>query len=186
MSKQEVTLLRNTPATLIPDGYETTLAAGERVVVTQALGGTVTVRAGVGLCRIESGHVDSLGPEVAEAARSSQSGPTQATADAPFSLDLIWDTLRHCYDPEIPVNLVDLGLIYDLSAEPHPEGGQVVTVRMTLTAQGCGMGPAIAADARTQIERLPQVREAVVEIVWDPPWNPHMISPAGRKMLGLD
>ena len=99
--------------------------------------------------------------------------------------DAIWGVLRECYDPEIPINIVDLGLIYDLNIS-DVEGGKQVDVKMTLTAQGCGMGPHIASDAQNKILALPGVAGANVEIVWDPVWTPHMISPEGRKKLGLD
>jgi metal-sulfur cluster biosynthetic enzyme len=98
----------------------------------------------------------------------------------------VWDTLRQCFDPEIPVNIVDLGLIYDLRLEPAESGAQTVLVKMTLTAVGCGMGPVIAEDARSRLAALPGVAGAKVDIVWDPPWTPHMISPAGREKLGLE
>ena len=95
--------------------------------------------------------------------------------------------MKNCFDPEIPVNIVDLGLIYDLQiSEADPDGQYAVAVKMTLTAQGCGMGPVIAGDAKTRIEALAAVSQAQVDIVWDPPWTPHMISPAGREKLGLD
>jgi metal-sulfur cluster biosynthetic enzyme len=103
-----------------------------------------------------------------------------------FSEGAVWEALKTCFDPEIPVNIVDLGLIYDLAIETLPDGGQVVEVKMTLTAPGCGMGPVIAEDARQKIARLAQVRSAKVHIVWDPQWSPQMISPIGRKALGLE
>jgi metal-sulfur cluster biosynthetic enzyme len=103
----------------------------------------------------------------------------------PFGEDLLWDALRGCYDPEIPLNIVDLGLVYDLRIE-EDDGKRKVFVKMTLTAQGCGMGPVIADDAKTRIASLDEVSEASVEIVWDPPWNPKMISAEGKKVLGLE
>jgi len=110
----------------------------------------------------------------------------QVTA-GPFSEELLWSALREVYDPEIPVNIVDLGLVYNLRAEPI-EGGDLrkVTMEMTLTAPGCGMGPALAADARERLSVLPGVAEANVHLVWDPPWGPERISPAGRSKLGID
>ena len=98
----------------------------------------------------------------------------------------VLSALKSCYDPEIPVNIVDLGLIYDLSIEKTPSGANAVDVKMTLTAPGCGMGPVIAEDARQKIAALPSVERAKVHIVWDPVWNPRMISEAGRKSLGLE
>ena len=112
-------------------------------------------------------------------------GPEAASAGN-FSEEAVWAALRSCFDPEIPVNIVDLGLVYDLAVETAPGGGHAVEVRMTLTAQGCGMGPVIAEDARRKIAMLPSVESARVHIVWDPVWTPQMISPDGRKALGLE
>jgi metal-sulfur cluster biosynthetic enzyme len=105
---------------------------------------------------------------------------------AEFSEEAVWGALRTCFDPEIPLNIVDLGLVYDLSIEDHGEGGKTVEVKMTLTAPGCGMGPVIAEDARKKVAALPSVADAKVHIVWDPTWTPHMISDEGRKVLGLE
>ena len=106
--------------------------------------------------------------------------------EGPFSEELVWDALRQCFDPEIPVNIVDLGLIYDLQIQEAESGLYRVDVKMTLTATGCGMGPTIAADAQSKIEALSAVESATVDIVWDPQWTPHMISGEGRKILGLE
>ncbi len=172
------TLSKDTPGTLIPDGQPTTLPAGTTVIVTQTLGGSVTVRAGAGLCRIAREHVGHL-----EGFSPIEAGEQAAVA---FSETAVWDALKTCYDPEIPVNIVDLGLVYDLSVEPTPTGGRQVEVKMTLTAPGCGMGPVIAEDARARIAALPGVESAKVHIVWDPAWTPQMISDDGRKVLGLE
>lgn len=170
-------LLRSVKATLIPAGNAVELPPGTIVQVVQALGGSVTVRTDQGLFRLAAGEASAIKdyvlPDVA----------TQATAE--FSEAAVWDALRTCFDPEIPINIVDLGLIYDLHVEPFDEG-QRVEVKMTLTAQGCGMGPVIAEDARQKISALPSVKEAKVHIVWDPIWTPQMISPEGRKRLGLE
>ena len=106
-------------------------------------------------------------------------------SSGPLNEDQIWEALRGCYDPEIPVNIVDLGLIYDLRIDDSGSTKQVF-IQMTLTAQGCGMGPVIAEDAKTRIEKLSDVDSAKVDIVWDPPWNPRMISEEGKKVLGLE
>ncbi|MDL1950981.1 DUF59 domain-containing protein, partial [Acidobacteria bacterium ACD] len=106
-------------------------------------------------------------------------------AAGPVTEDAVWERLKSCYDPEIPVNIVDLGLVYDLSVAPGPKGGSVVRVKMTLTAPGCGMGPAIAADARHKILGLPGVVDAEVALVWDPPWSADMMTPGARKALGM-
>ena len=126
-----------------------------------------------------------LHPSPAPAPSSTPTVPLQAAAQPvdlsqPLSEDLVFQALRKCRDPEIPVNIVDLGLIYDVRIAED-----LVDVKMTLTTQGCGMGGYISQEAEEQIRSLPGVREAKVEIVWDPPWNPSMISEAGRKVLGL-
>ena len=170
-----------TPATMIPYGEAATLPAGTRVVVTQTLGGNVTVRTDNGLYRIareHAGHISGYAP--AADAGASVPGP------AAFSEKAVWDALKTCYDPEIPVNIVDLGLVYDLAIEPAPAGGHNVEVKMTLTAPGCGMGPMIAEDARGKIAALPGVESARVHIVWDPVWTADMISAEGRQVLGLE
>jgi metal-sulfur cluster biosynthetic enzyme len=99
---------------------------------------------------------------------------------------LVWDALRTCFDPEIPVNIVDLGLVYDVAIEPASGGHSKVRVKMTLTAPGCGMGTMIASDAREKLRCLPEVEEAEVELVWEPPWHQSMITAEGRKALGLE
>lgn len=180
---QETTLTRDTPATLIPAGDAATLKAGTAVYVTQTLGGHVTVRTDQGLFRIAREHAGAIaGLELRD--------ETDRTAAAPsggaFSEDAVWSVLKTCFDPEIPVNIVDLGLIYDLAIEKTATGGHDVQVKMTLTAPGCGMGPVIAEDARQKIAALPTVESAKVHIVWDPQWTPQMISDVGRKTLGLE
>ncbi|HJQ84295.1 MAG TPA: putative Fe-S cluster assembly protein SufT [Candidatus Binatia bacterium] len=172
-------LTREVEAIQIPGGHTVTLEKGWDVVITQSLGGTFTVQvpAHGGLFRIAGGDADALGKEpVAEAT------PTVAGGDLEQQ---VWDVLRTCYDPEIPVNIVDLGLVYDMRIAPDADGNRV-DVKMTLTAQGCGMGASIAADARLRLLGLPGVTDADVQIVWDPPWSPQMISPEGRERLGMD
>lgn len=174
-------LLRDTDATAIPAGTALTLPSGLKVYVMQSLGGNVTVRTDQGLFRIAGKDRDALGPDFALGEESGEA------ASDDFSERAVWDALKGCYDPEIPVNIVDLGLVYDLVIEPGEGAGKHrVAVKMTLTAPGCGMGPVIANDAKARIENLPQVEEAEVVIVWDPVWNPHMISEEGRKVLGLE
>jgi probable FeS assembly SUF system protein SufT len=182
--KHEFTLVRETPATLIPAGNVVTLPAGTPVHVTQKLGGNVTVRTDEGLFRIEASNVDALGAEYFS--HGGADGNSTPASSETFSEQAVWDALKLCFDPEIPVNIVDLGLIYDLVIEPAPEGKHRVAVKMTLTAPGCGMGPVIANDAKVKIEALPGVEEADVVIVWDPVWSPQMISADGRKILGLE
>ncbi len=183
---QEITLQATCPATRIPAGDAVELPAGGTYHLAQALGGSVTLRDATGLYRIAREHLAALGPEVAAAVGAADDDRSGADDDGPLSEEKLWAALRQCFDPEIPVNIVDLGLIYDLRSEPREDGRHDVDVRMTLTATGCGMGPTIAADARSRLEALPQVAAANVEIVWDPQWTPHMISPEGRKILGLD
>ena len=178
-----VELTRDCEATQIPAGTTTTLPARTPVDITQTLGGSYTVHApGGGLFRIAAKDADALGlkPESAEetAAESPANGPVEEKD--------VWDTLRNCYDPEIPVNIVDLGLVYDMHIEPLPSGRSAVSVKMTLTAPGCGMGGAISLDAQQKLLCLPGVEEARVDIVWDPPWHHSMITPEGRRILGLD
>jgi probable FeS assembly SUF system protein SufT len=169
---------RDCPATVIPAGDAVTLAAGEEVVVVQTLGGNITVRTDRGLFRIAAENASAVEGLVAAEGAAASAGA--------FSEQAVWDAMKTCYDPEIPVNIVDLGLVYDLSIEDSPSGGHAVDVKMTLTAPGCGMGPVIAEDARRKIAALPSVDQARVHIVWDPIWNPRMISEAGRRVLGLE
>ena len=180
MHKESV-LLRDCPAAEIPAGTPAVLPAGTTVIVTQTLGASVTVRALGTLFRIAPEHVDALKGFTLPAA--SATVPRSAGA---FGDQQVWDALKTCFDPEIPLNIVDLGLVYDLATEPLAAGGHRVEVKMTLTAPGCGMGPVIAEDARSKIAALPGVAEAKVHIVWDPAWTPQMMSREGRQILGLE
>ena len=176
-----VELKRDCEATQIPAGITTTLPLGTAVDITQTLGGSITVRAlSGGLFRIEAKDADALGIETATAADS------KTESDGPVDEKAVWETLKSCYDPEIPVNIVDLGLVYDMKIVPLPSGRSGVAVKMTLTAPGCGMGGVIAGDAQQRLLGLPGVEEANVEVVWEPPWHQSMISPEGRRVLGLD
>jgi probable FeS assembly SUF system protein SufT len=181
-----VELKRDCEAVQIPLGAVATLPAGTAVDITQTLGGSYTVQTGGRLFRIAARDADALGIEVAttslmEEVLKKPSGPA-----GPLDEKLVWATLKSCFDPEIPVNIVDLGLIYDMRIEPLPGGNNKVLVKMTLTAPGCGMGTVIASDAQQKLLYLPAVEEAVVEIVWDPPWHQSMITADGRKVLGLE
>ncbi len=173
------TLNRAVEATVIPAGTPVTLPEGLSVHLVQSLGGNVTVRTDQGLCRIAESDADAITGYKA-------SGDTGGETVSEFSEQAVWDALKTCFDPEIPLNIVDLGLVYDLSIEDHGESGRTVEVKMTLTAPGCGMGPVIAEDARKKVAALPTVAEAKVHIVWDPQWSPHMISEEGRSVLGLE
>ncbi len=175
-----IELSRDCEAVRIPAGESAVLPKGTSVDITQTLGGTYTVHANGGLYRIATKDADALGMQT-------NSGVSSDTTPAgELSEEMIWETLRTCFDPEIPVNIVDLGLVYDMNVEKLPGGQSSVSVKMTLTAPGCGMGGVIAGDAQQKILALPGVEEAQVEIVWDPPWHHSMISEQGRKTLGLD
>jgi probable FeS assembly SUF system protein SufT len=173
-------LSRNVIATQIPSGDKHTLASGESVYIHQVLGGSYTVQTSSGLFRIDGKDADALGEvvrqETVEASTLADGAPDPAA---------VWDQLKEVYDPEIPVNIVDLGLVYSMDVEKVDAGGYKVNVAMTLTAPGCGMGPAIAEDARTKISRVPGVTAADVRITWEPPWNQSMISEEGKMKLGL-
>ncbi|MEM8868557.1 MAG: iron-sulfur cluster assembly protein [Verrucomicrobiota bacterium] len=184
---EELTLTRETNATIIPAGHEQVLPVGTKATISQALGGTVTIRTDSGLYRIASKDWDALGAAAQAALEAAEREAAAEPEAGPFSEAQVWEAMMGCYDPEIPVNIVDLGLIYDLSiSEPDAEGMHKIDVKMTLTAQGCGMGPVIADDAKSRIEALSGVRSAQVDVVWEPAWTPHMISEAGRAKLGLD
>jgi probable FeS assembly SUF system protein SufT len=172
-----VELKRDCAAVQIPAGTTVTLPAGTAVDITQTLGGSYTIHAPGGLFRIAPQDADALGLE-----RPAESTAAAGTVDE----KLVWDTLRTCFDPEIPVNIVDLGLVYDMQLAKLPGGNARVDVKMTLTAPGCGMGPAIAGDAQVKLLSLPGVDDAHVEIVWEPQWHHSMITPEGRKILGLE
>jgi len=179
-----VELKRDCDAVQIPAGHAVRLPAGTAVDITQTLGGAYTVQANGGLFRIVGKDADALGLQDEEA---ESDGALQTEAVSPEQLEkMVWDTLKTCYDPEIPVNIVDLGLIYDMRLDSQPDGGQKVCVKMTLTAPGCGMGTVLAGDAQQKLLFLPGVEAADVEIVWDPPWHQSMITAEGRRILGLE
>jgi probable FeS assembly SUF system protein SufT len=178
------TLSRATPAVQIPSGDAVTLDAGSKVYITQTLGGSYTVMTDFGLARIGAEHADALGDVTGPAA--SVDSPEKPATGAPPNEEQLWAQLRNVYDPEIPVNIVDLGLVYSLEVKPREEtGGFKVTMQMTLTAPGCGMGPAIAEDAKSKLLLVPGVDDADVNLTWDPPWNQGMISEEGKMKLGL-
>jgi len=179
----EFTTSREVEAVQIPSGTKTTIPAGTPGVVTQTLGGSYTIATYQGLARIAEKDLDALGLEKPASANGEK--PAAKGAGEPVDEKAVWDQLRQCYDPEIPVNIVDLGLVYDCTLTKNPEGGAKVEVKMTLTAPGCGMGPAIAHDAQSKILSIEGVDEADVQLVWDPPWNQNMISEAGRMKLGM-
>lgn len=179
---KEITLKSNCVATIIPAGDEVTLAQGAAFTIAQSLGNSVTLRDANGMYRVGEDQLSALGEDLKE--EILQADQTDEN-HGPFEEKQVWDALRGCYDPEIPVNIVDLGLIYDLRIE-EGDNGKKIFIKMTLTAQGCGMGPVIADDAKTRIEKLSNVESAQVDIVWEPQWNPRMISVEGKKVLGLE
>jgi probable FeS assembly SUF system protein SufT len=177
-----VALKRDCAAVQIPGGELATLHAGLEVVITQSLGGSFTVHAEGHLYRVSAPDADALGLDANSKAAASVSGPA-----TPEEMEkLVWETLKTCYDPEIPVNIVDLGLVYDVHFEDLSDDQRKVFVKMTLTAPGCGMGRVIAGDAQERLLALPGLADAEVEIVWDPPWHQSMITLAGRKVLGIE
>ena len=179
----EFTLARDVEAIQIPSGTKTTIPAGTPGVITQALGGSYTVATYQGLARVNEKDADALGLEKPAAIDGAPKSESSGNGDVDEKM--VWDQLKQCFDPEIPVNIVDLGLVYDCQLTKRPEGGTKVDVKMTLTAPGCGMGPAIAHDAQSKILTIDGVDEADVQLVWDPPWNQNMISEAGRMKLGM-
>ena len=160
-SNQEITLNRDTPAVRIP--------SGDKVASEQ------------GLARISDIDADALGIQLSQ----SSSIDIKPAFDGDVDADKVWDQLKNVYDPEIPVNIVDLGLVYDCQILKTDDSKTKVEIKMTLTAPGCGMGPTIAEDARSRVVTVPGVDEAEVILVWDPPWNQHMISEVGKMKLGM-
>jgi probable FeS assembly SUF system protein SufT len=176
---EEIILKRDCPAVLIPAGAKITLQAGEPVIITQALGGSFTVLIHGNMARIEARDADALGQ--APPAPSVETAPVAAEVTE----DSVMEQLRTCYDPEIPVNIVDLGLVYDTQILPLPAGGSRVEIKLTLTAPGCGMGPVLQQDVESKVSSIPGVKEAAVFLVWDPPWSRDMLTDAARLELGL-
>ncbi len=177
---ESLTLTRDVEASLIPVGTKVTLQKGGQAYITQSLGGSYTVVVNGNMFRIEGKDADALGIVVAAKPASTGALVTQEGLEKE-----IWNQLRSCYDPEIPVNVVDLGLIYDCHLSPLSTGSFKADVKMTLTAPGCGMGPALAQDVQNKLLGLEGVDDVSVELVWDPPWNQSMISEAGKLQLGL-
>lgn len=176
-----LTVARDCPAILIPEGSAVTLKAGTEVYVTQALGGSVTVNVHGNLARVSAEHVAALGLE----ADPRPVENAQAAGDGRVDEAALWAELSTCYDPEIPINIVELGLVYRCTVIPLEGGGNRVEVDMTLTAPGCGMGPVLVDDVRDKLSRIPHVSEVKVDLVFDPPWNAEMMSEAARLQTGL-
>jgi probable FeS assembly SUF system protein SufT len=180
-NNEPINLTRDVEASVIPVGTKVTLQKGEQAHITQSLGGSYTVIVNGNMFRIEGKDADALGQEV--------TGKRNESRSAPVALEQvekeIWDQLRTCYDPEIPVNIVDLGLVYDCHIEPLGPSSYRVNVKMTLTAPGCGMGPVLQQDVQNKLLGLEAVDDVSVELVWDPPWNQGMLTEAAKLQLGL-
>ena len=170
---------REVKAVAIPAGAEVNLKLGQVGYITQALGGSFTVYIDGNLFRIAGNDADAIGKT---AAKPPELPPGATEEDIK---NIIWQQLRTCYDPEIPVNIVDLGLVYECDVVKNEDATRNVDIKMTLTAPGCGMGPMIAQDAQTNLLGIEGIDEANVELVWDPPWNQGMISVEGKMKLGM-
>lgn len=182
-SNEPVTLLRDVEAAVVPVGTIVTLQKGEQAYITQSLGGSYTVVVNGNMFRIAGNNADALG--FTAETKSNHSLPVAERTPEQLEKQ-VWDALKTCYDPEIPVNIVDLGLIYDCRLSPIGEGAShQATVKMTLTAPGCGMGPMLAQDVQNKLLSIEGVDEADVELVWEPPWNQGMMSEAAKLQLGL-
>jgi probable FeS assembly SUF system protein SufT len=177
--REEVVLERDVEVSAIPYGDKITLQKGHPVIITQALGGSYTLVTMQGyMVRLEGQDADAVGKEV-------QAPPSaEELANKPTD-QLVWDQLRTCYDPEIPVNIVELGLVHSAEVTDLPEGGKKVAVRFTLTAPGCGMGDVLRQDIERKVLGIPSVREADVQVQLDPPWDQTKMSDAARLQLGL-
>ncbi|HWW60657.1 MAG TPA: putative Fe-S cluster assembly protein SufT [Thermoanaerobaculia bacterium] len=174
--REEVTFTRNAEAIMIPSGERVLVPVGAQATITQSLGGTYTVITDRGLMvRISGQEVEAIGKTPAE---TKDVEPADVTPEQLESA--VWDTLKTCFDPEIPVNIVDLGLVYLCELNDGD-----VKVKMTLTAPGCGMGPVLASDVKMKLEALPGVKNAEVEVVFDPVWDRTMMSEAAKLQLGM-
>ena len=174
-----IKISRDCDSTLIPSGDKITLIEGTLVRITQALGGDYTLYVNGNLVKLSGKDGDAIGKEVVNQTEKNKIN------NGEYSEELVWEQLRTCFDPEIPVNIVDLGLIYDLSKDGTKKGGYTLNIKMTLTAPGCGMGPTIAQDVENKVISLPGVNIVLVEIVWDPVWDRSMMSEDAKLKLGM-
>jgi probable FeS assembly SUF system protein SufT len=180
-SNEAKILTRDVEAAVVPVGTKVTLQKGGQAHLMQSLGGSYTVIVNGNMFRIDGKDADALGLEVQGKPAAAAGGPvTQEELEKQ-----VWDALKTCYDPEIPVNVVDLGLIYDCHLTPAGENSFKANVKMTLTAPGCGMGPTLAQDVQGKLLSLEAIDEANVELVWDPPWNQGMMTETAKLQLGL-
>jgi len=179
-SSEPITLNRSCEATEIPSGIPHTLSVGAVVALMQSLGGSYTVT------DANSGRMYRIDAKDAGALGFSTSSERAAQVPQEFSEESVWNELKTVYDPEIPVNIVDLGLIYACVISPHGEAGHAIAVKMSLTAPGCGMADVLKADVERKLSRLPNVAQVHVEVVFDPPWHPGLMSDAAKLQLGFD
>ncbi len=183
-SRTPTSTKRAVEAIAIPSGERVLLNSGTWLVVQQALGGAFTAMTELGgLVRVDGKDADALGPEFAEAAAAFEA-ERAVSAEGPFDEEKVWDALRTVYDPEIPASIVELGLVYRVSSE-SVDGGRKVRIDMTLTAPACGIGPVLVDDVRRKVLGVPGVKEAQVELVFDPPWDPSRMSDAAKLQLGF-
>jgi probable FeS assembly SUF system protein SufT len=180
-SNEAKILTRDVEASVVPVGTKVTLQKGGQAYIMQSLGGSYTVVVNGNMFRVDGKNADALGIQTEAKPAATAGGPTtQEQLEKQ-----VWDALKTCYDPEIPVNIVDLGLIYDCHLSPAGENSFKADVKMTLTAPGCGMGPMLAQDVQSKLLNLEPIDEANVELVWDPPWNQGMMTEAAKLQLGL-
>jgi len=177
-----VIVSRDVDAVLIPLGTPVMIPEGAQVRITQELGGSYTVSVNGNLARVEGKDADALGMAETEALKQEIE---QKPATGPVNEQEVWNVLKTCYDPEIPVNIVDLGLVYDCHVVDTDEGGNHVEVVMTLTAPGCGMGPFIVDDVRAKVLSVANVSDVHVELVFEPPWDRSMMSDEAKLALGM-
>jgi probable FeS assembly SUF system protein SufT len=175
-----IKILRDCDSTIIPSGDKITLIKGTLVRITQALGGDYTLYVNGNLVKLSGKDADAIGKEI-----ETDTDKTNKINNGEYSEGLVWEQLQTCFDPEIPVNIVDLGLIYDLSKKGNKKDGYSLTIKMTLTAPGCGMGPSIAQDVENKVKELPGIKDIFVEIVWDPVWDRSMMSEDAKLKLGM-
>jgi probable FeS assembly SUF system protein SufT len=187
MNQELVTVTKDAKAITIPYGTETLLFKDEKVYITQTLGGSFTVQRDNGqLVRIDGRDADALGKEIPEEAKvfKIEYGDETPRDDKEVEKD-VWTQLKTCYDPEIPVDIVELGLIYSCKITPHPNGGKKLDVVMTLTAPGCGMSTVLKAEIEQKLSRIQGVKESYVEVTFEPPWNQSLMTEAARLQLGM-
>ena len=178
-SHEPFVIQREVDAVMVPSGHAIKLQPGLAGFISQALGGSFTLYIEGNLYRLAGSEADAIGKEPIEVPEL----PPNATEEDVKAL--AWKQMATCYDPEIPINIVDLGLIYDCMVAPNDDGTRSIEVKMTLTAPGCGMGDVLVGDVKDKLEQIPTVREAKVELVFDPPWTREMMSPAAQLQTGM-